>query len=79
VERRQLDHLDTPASEGRCGPDKQGIGPIAPDIFEGGIDLAAGVGIENLDLQSQRASGRFEPVRPPVPAVDRVGPRRNGR
>jgi hypothetical protein len=52
--------LDTPASEGRCGPDEQGIGPIAPDIFEGGIDLAAGVGVENLDLQSEGASGRFD-------------------
>ena len=30
--------------------DEQGIGPIAPDILEGGIDLGAGAGVENLDL-----------------------------
>jgi hypothetical protein len=29
---------------------EQGVGPIAPDILEGGIDLSAGAGVENLDL-----------------------------
>src|SRR5262249_20563016 len=50
VERRQLDHLDTPGNQESIGPDEQGIGPIAPDILEGGTDLAAGAGVENLDL-----------------------------
>jgi len=50
VERRQLDHLDTPGGQESVGPDVHGIGPIAPDILEGGIDLATGAGVENLDL-----------------------------
>jgi hypothetical protein len=50
VERRQLDHLDTPGNQESIRPDEQGIGPIAPDILEGGTDLAAGAGVENLDL-----------------------------
>ena len=50
VERRQLDHLDTPGIQESVGPDEQGIGPIALDILEGGIDLAAGAGVESLDL-----------------------------
>src|SRR6516225_9026312 len=46
VERRQLDHLDMPGSQESVGPHEQGIGPIAPDILEGGIYLAAGGGVE---------------------------------
>jgi hypothetical protein len=48
--RCSLDHLNTPGIQESAGPDEQGIGPIAPDILEGGIDLAAGAGVENLDL-----------------------------
>src|SRR5262249_16608983 len=59
VERRQLDHLDTPGIQESVGPDEQGIGPIAPDILEGGIDLAAGASVENLDLYSHGPSGPF--------------------
>ena len=50
MERRQLDHLDAPGNQESIGSDEQGIGPIAPDILEGGINLAAGAGVENLDL-----------------------------
>jgi hypothetical protein len=49
VERRQLDHLDTPGIQESVGPDEQDIGPIAPDVLEGGIDLAAGAGAANAD------------------------------
>jgi hypothetical protein len=30
-----------------------------PERCEGGIDLAAGVGVDDLDLQSHGAGGRF--------------------
>jgi hypothetical protein len=55
VECRLWDQLDASGEEKRGSRREQGIGPIAPDGFERGIDLAAGVSIENLDLQSERA------------------------
>jgi len=39
--------------------DEQGIGPFASNIFKRGIDLGAGVGVEDLDCQPERASRRF--------------------
>jgi hypothetical protein len=50
VERSQLGQLDTPDVQERGGRDEEGIGPLAPHTFEGGIDLKAGVRVENLDL-----------------------------
>jgi hypothetical protein len=59
VERSQLGQLDTPDVQERGDRDEEGIGPLAPHAFEGGIDLKAGVSVENLDLQAHRASSRF--------------------
>jgi hypothetical protein len=42
--------LDTSGNQESVGLDEQGVGPIAPDILESGIDLPAGAGVENLDL-----------------------------
>ena len=46
-----MGQLDTPAVQKRGDPHKDGIGPLATHGFEGGIDLGAGVGVEDLDLQ----------------------------
>ncbi|MGC1917223.1 MAG: hypothetical protein WA710_18830, partial [Pseudolabrys sp.] len=54
-----MSHLDTPAVQERGGPDDNGIGPVATHCLEGSIDLGAGVGIVNLDFQSNGASGRI--------------------
>jgi hypothetical protein len=42
--------------------DEDGVGSLAPECDESGIDLAARAGIENLDLQSHGAAGRFHLV-----------------
>ena len=39
--------------------DEEGVGPLAHKSCEGRIDLAAGAGVEDLDLQSDGASSRF--------------------
>jgi hypothetical protein len=59
VERRQLDQLDAPPNEERRGRDEQGIGSLARHGLESRVDLAAGVGVEHLDLQPHGASSRF--------------------
>src|SRR5215468_960647 len=56
---RQLRHLDTPRVEERARPDDEGVGLLAPNDFEGGIDLAASIRVEHLDLQSHGASRRL--------------------
>jgi hypothetical protein len=43
--------LDAPDGEERVAGDEQAIGPLAHEGYEGGIDLAAGAGIEHVDLQ----------------------------
>jgi hypothetical protein len=52
--------LDTPASEKGPGADEEGVGPLAPKACEGCVDLSAGFGIEDLDLQPHGASSRFD-------------------
>src|SRR6516165_9252525 len=42
---RRIDRRDTPGGQESVGPDVHGIGPIAPDILEGAIDLATGAGL----------------------------------
>ena len=49
--RRQIDQLDTPDGEEGVGADEKGVGPLAHEGCEGRIDLAAGAGVEDLDLQ----------------------------
>jgi hypothetical protein len=51
--------LDASANEKGPGADKKRIGALAHNSREGRIDLAAGVGVEDLDLQPHGASSRF--------------------
>ena len=57
--RRQVDQLDAPADEKGVGADEEGVGPLAHKSCEGRIDLAAGAGVEDLDLQPHGARSRF--------------------
>ena len=57
--RRQVDQLDAPAVEEGVAGDEEGVGPLARKRCEGSIDLAAGAGVEDVDLQPHGASGRF--------------------
>ena len=56
--RRQVDQLDTPAVEKGVVADEKGVGPLAHKGCEGRIDLAAGAGVEDLDLQPHGAGSR---------------------
>ena len=56
---RQRGQLDPPASEEAVRGDEQGIGPAEHNRRERRVDLAAGGGVEELDLQPERVSGRF--------------------
>ena len=51
--RRQCCKLHAPAGEERVGADEEGVGPLAHEGAEGRIDLAAGAGVEDLDLQPE--------------------------
>ena len=57
--RRQINQLDMPAGKKGIGADEQGIGAIAPKSLEGGFDLVAGAGLEDVDLQPDGACSRF--------------------
>ena len=57
--RRQVGKLDPPAGEERVGGDEEGVGLVAHKRCEGRIDLAAGAGVKDLDLQPHGASSRF--------------------
>ena len=57
--RRQSGQLDTPAVEEGVAADEERVGPLAHKRCEGRIDLAAGAGVEDLDLQPHGASSRF--------------------
>ena len=59
VARRQQGQLDAPFGEEGTWTDEKRVGPVAPKIFEGGVDLAAGAGIENPGLQPDGASSRL--------------------
>ena len=52
---RQVGELDSPVGEEGVGADEQCVGALARKGFEGRIDLTAGAGVEDLDLQPQRA------------------------
>ena len=56
--RREVDQLDAPADEEGVGADEERVGPLARKRCEGRIDLAAGAGVEDLDLQSHGARSR---------------------
>ena len=55
--RRERRKLDAPAGEERVGCDEEGVGPVAHEGGEGCFDLAAGAGVEDLNLQSHGTSG----------------------
>jgi len=59
VECRKLGELDMAAGKVGSLPDEEGIVPLARDGFESGFDLPAGVGVEDLDLQSHGARSRW--------------------
>ena len=57
--RRQGGKLHPPAGEKGVGADEKRVGPLAHKRREGHIDLAAGAGVEDLDLQPHGASSRL--------------------
>ena len=57
---RQLRQLDTAAEQEGAYPNKKGVGPPAHECGEGGIDLRASAGIDDLHLQSDGADSRFQ-------------------
>jgi hypothetical protein len=59
VERRQQGQLDHPNAQESGGRDEEGVGPLARDTVEGGIDFPVGVGIQYLNLQAHGASSSF--------------------
>ena len=54
-----LHQLHTPEGQKRRLTNEDGVRPIVPDSGKSRIDLAARVGIENLDLYADSTSGRF--------------------
>jgi len=53
--RRQRSKLDAPAVEERVGSNEKCVGAVAHHGDEGRLDLAAGAGVEDLNLQSNGA------------------------
>jgi hypothetical protein len=47
--------LHAAADEEPVGSDEKGVGPLAHNGYEGGIDLVAGAGVEHLTLQPDGA------------------------
>jgi hypothetical protein len=56
VAHRQGGKLDGAASEEPVASDEEGIGALARKGGKGRIDLAAGAGVEDIDLQPDGAS-----------------------
>jgi len=54
-----LGQLDAPAIEERAARDEHGIGPLTAHHFKSSIDLIAGVGVVDLNLQSDGTSSRL--------------------
>ena len=57
--RCQDGKLYPPGVEERAAADVQRVGSLAHKSCEGRIDLAAGAGLEDLDLQPHGTSSRF--------------------
>src|SRR6516162_8013017 len=51
--------VDAPDIEKTILADKEDVGPLTHKTCEGRIDLAAGAGVEDLDLQSDGARSSF--------------------
>jgi len=59
VARHQLDQLDTPRVQERRVSNEKGFGPLTRNRGECSLDLAAGAGSDDLDLQPDGASRHF--------------------
>src|SRR5262249_50077719 len=57
--RRQVDQLNPTAIEEGVATEKKRFGPLVYKSCESRIDLAAGAGVENPDLQPHRAGSRL--------------------
>ena len=55
VARRERRKLDAPADQEPVAGDQEGVGPLAHESGEGRLDLAAGAGVEDRNLQSEGA------------------------
>src|SRR6516165_4559278 len=75
VARRQVGKLHPPTGEKRVGDNEERVGPLAHKSCEGRINLVAGAGVEDLDLQSNGARSRFHVSQYPI----RIGGGRIGR
>src|SRR5499433_1777265 len=63
---RKLDQLDATTVEEGIAADKKRVGPLAHESCEGRINLVAGAGVEDLDLQSNGARSRFHVSQYPI-------------
>ena len=52
---RERRKLHAPADEEPVGGDQEGVGPVAHEGGESRIDVAAGTGVEGLNLHSESA------------------------
>jgi len=68
IGRRERRKLDAPADEEAVGANEEGIGPVVHEGCEGRLDLAAGAGVQDLNLQSEGA-GSFGMARNVVSAI----------
>jgi hypothetical protein len=53
--RRECRKLNASAGEERVGSNEERVGPVAYEGGEGRLDLAAGAGVEDLNLQAEGA------------------------
>ena len=60
MSRRQHRELDPAAVEERIGADKKRVGTLARHRREGGINLALGARVEDLNLQPETAGGGLQ-------------------
>src|SRR5215468_8164818 len=58
--------LHPPTGEKRVGDNEERVGPLAHKSCEGRINLVAGAGVEDLNLQSNGARSRFHVSQHPL-------------
>jgi hypothetical protein len=63
---RQIDQLFSLRGEKGAAADQKHDGELTRNLCEGGIDLLAGAGVEDLDLQSDGGTTRAKGMRPDV-------------
>jgi hypothetical protein len=57
--RHRVDYLNPAAIEQRIPADEKRVGPFAHKTCKSRIDLPAGTGVEDLELQAHSASSQF--------------------